>query len=43
MEGAPDVDDPAGDGDWGIGAQVDLAGSDEEGRAVVHVQGLNRL
>ncbi|MGC5010573.1 DEAD/DEAH box helicase [Streptosporangium sp. DT93] len=37
------VADPAGDGDWGIDAQVDLAASDEEGRAVVHVVGLNRL
>ncbi|GAA3022315.1 DEAD/DEAH box helicase [Streptosporangium longisporum] len=37
------VADPAGDGDWGIDAQVDLAASDEEGRAVVHVIGLNRL
>ncbi|MBB2911420.1 superfamily II RNA helicase [Streptosporangium becharense] len=37
------VDDPAGDGDWGIDAQVDLAASDEEGRAVLHVIGLNRL
>ena len=37
------VADPAGDHDWGIGAEVDLAASDEEGRAVVHVIGLNRL
>lgn len=37
------IKDPAGDGDWGIDAQVDLAASDEEGRAVLHVQGLNRL
>ncbi|WP_327104988.1 DEAD/DEAH box helicase [Nonomuraea glycinis] len=37
------IKDPAGDGDWGIDAQVDLAASDEEGRAVVHVIGLNRL
>ncbi|GII65521.1 helicase [Sphaerisporangium krabiense] len=35
--------DPADDHDWGIDAQVDLAASDEEGRAVVHVVGLNRL
>ncbi|WP_218125982.1 DEAD/DEAH box helicase [Sinosporangium album] len=35
--------DPAGDRDWGISAQVDLAASDEEGRAVVHVTGVNRL
>jgi len=37
------IKDPAGDGDWGIDAQIDLAASDEEGRAVVHVTGLNRL
>ncbi|MFC4056813.1 DEAD/DEAH box helicase [Planomonospora corallina] len=37
------IADPAGDGDWGIDAQVDLAASDEEGRAVIHVTGLNRL
>ncbi|GHE32931.1 helicase [Streptosporangium violaceochromogenes] len=37
------IADPAGDGDWGIDAQVNLAASDEEGRAVVHVIGLNRL
>jgi superfamily II RNA helicase len=37
------IKDPAGHGDWGIDAQVDLAASDEEGRAVLHVQGLNRL
>ncbi len=30
-------DDPAGDHDWGISATVDLAASDEEGTAVVHV------
>jgi hypothetical protein len=35
--------DPEGNGDWGIDAQVDLAASDEEGRAVIHVTGLNRL
>ncbi|MFI6322959.1 DEAD/DEAH box helicase [Nonomuraea sp. NPDC050556] len=37
------VVDPAGDGDWGIDAEVNLAASDEEGRAVLHVLGLNRL
>ncbi|MFB9882405.1 DEAD/DEAH box helicase [Planobispora siamensis] len=37
------IADPAGDGDWGIDAQIDLAASDEEGRAVLHVLGLNRL
>jgi superfamily II RNA helicase len=30
-------DDPDGDHDWGISATVDLAASDEEGTAVVHV------
>ncbi|MFI6814806.1 DEAD/DEAH box helicase [Nonomuraea sp. NPDC050328] len=35
--------DPEGHGDWGFDAEVDLAASDEEGRAVLHVQGLNRL
>ncbi|HEX4832491.1 MAG TPA: DUF3516 domain-containing protein [Trebonia sp.] len=30
-------DDPAGDRDWGIAATVDLAASDEEGTAVIHV------
>jgi hypothetical protein len=36
-------DDPAGDHDWGISAEVDLASSDEEGRAVLRVTGVNRL
>ncbi|MQA95746.1 MAG: DUF3516 domain-containing protein [Streptosporangiales bacterium] len=36
-------DDPAGHHDWGISAEVDLAASDEEGRAVVHIAGVNRL
>ncbi|GLU46319.1 DEAD/DEAH box helicase [Nocardiopsis ansamitocini] len=36
-------DDPAGDHDWGITAEVDLAASDEEGRAVVHVVEVDRL
>ena len=31
------LDDPAGDRDWAIEAEVDLAGSDEEGAAVVWV------
>jgi hypothetical protein len=35
--------DPAGDHDWGISAEVDLAASDAEGRAVVHVVDVNRL
>ena len=30
-------DDPAGDHDWGISAEVDLAASDEAGEAVVRV------
>jgi hypothetical protein len=30
-------DDPAGDHDWGISADVDLAASDEAGSAVVRV------
>jgi hypothetical protein len=30
-------DDPAGDRDWGIGAEIDLAASDEAGAAVVTV------
>lgn len=36
-------DDPAGDHDWGISAEVDLAGSDEEGRAVLRVTAVDRL
>ena len=31
----PGRDDPAGDHDWGISAEVDLAASDEQGAAVV--------
>ncbi|MGY1772515.1 DEAD/DEAH box helicase [Blastococcus sp. SYSU D00813] len=31
------VDDPAGDHDWGIDAEVDLAASDEEGSLVLRV------
>ena len=30
-------DDPAGDHDWGIEAEIDLGASDEVGTAVVHV------
>jgi hypothetical protein len=37
------LEDPAGDGDWGIDAEVDLAASAEQGVAVVRVHGLNRL
>ncbi|MFH9610162.1 RNA helicase [Streptomyces sp. DH8] len=35
--------DPAGDHDWGIRAEVDLAASDEEGRAVVRVTEVGQL
>ncbi|MCU1438484.1 MAG: hypothetical protein JWP66_1571 [Naasia sp.] len=37
------IDDPAGDHDWRITAEVDLAASEEEGVAVVRVKGLVRL
>ncbi|MDP9496960.1 MAG: DUF3516 domain-containing protein [Actinomycetota bacterium] len=37
------LDDPAGDRDWSLTAEVDLAASDAEGTAVVHVLGLDRL
>ena len=37
------IDDPAGDHDWGIRAEVDLAESADEGVAVVRVLGLDRL
>ncbi|SDQ84895.1 RNA helicase [Quadrisphaera sp. DSM 44207] len=36
-------DDPAGDHDWGISAEVDLAASDEAGTAVVRVLSVDRL
>jgi superfamily II RNA helicase len=36
-------DDPAGDHDWGISAEVDLTASDAEGRAVLKVTGVGRL
>ena len=36
-------DDPAGDHDWGICATVDLAASDAEGAAVVHVTDVGQL
>ncbi|MBO0890961.1 MAG: DUF3516 domain-containing protein, partial [Acidothermales bacterium] len=36
-------DDPAGDHDWGISAEVDLAASDEQGSAVVTVTAVDRL
>jgi hypothetical protein len=35
-------EDPAGDRDWGISAEVDLAASDAEGVAVVRVTGVDR-
>jgi superfamily II RNA helicase len=37
------VDDPAGDHDWAVVAEVDLAASDEAGTAVLRVLGLERL
>lgn len=36
-------DDPSGNHDWGISAEVDLAASDETGTAVVRVTDVNRL
>jgi superfamily II RNA helicase len=36
-------DDPDGDHDWGITAEVDLYASDEEGRAAIRVTGVDRL
>ncbi|MEU5879855.1 DUF3516 domain-containing protein [Spirillospora sp. NPDC047279] len=36
-------DDPAGHRDWGITAEVDLAGSDDAGEAVVKVTAVDRL
>ncbi|MGD3109091.1 DEAD/DEAH box helicase [Streptomyces sp. YGL11-2] len=35
--------DPNGDHDWGVSAEVDLAASDEEGRAVVRVTNVGQL
>ncbi|RZU66546.1 superfamily II RNA helicase [Microterricola gilva] len=37
------LDDPAGNHDWGISAEVDLAASDEAGEAVVRVTAVSRL
>ncbi|HVM19058.1 MAG TPA: DUF3516 domain-containing protein [Egibacteraceae bacterium] len=37
------LDDPAGDRDWGIAAQVDLAASDEVGTAVIRVTDVGPL
>jgi hypothetical protein len=36
-------DDPAGDHDWGISAEVDLAASDEAGAAVLNVTAVDQL
>jgi superfamily II RNA helicase len=36
-------DDPAGDHDWGISAEVDLCASDEAGTAVVRVTAVDQL
>ena len=36
-------DDPAGDHDWGISAEVDLDASDEAGEAVLRVTAVDRL
>jgi hypothetical protein len=36
-------DDPAGDHDWGFSAEVDLAGSDEAGEAVIWVTAAGQL
>ena len=36
-------DDPAGDHDWGISAEVDLGASDEAGAAVVRVTDVGQL
>jgi hypothetical protein len=36
-------DDPSDDHDWGISATVDLAASDEQGTAVVHVTDVGQL
>jgi Domain of unknown function (DUF3516)/DEAD/DEAH box helicase/Helicase conserved C-terminal domain len=37
------LDDPAGDHDWGISAEVDLPASDEAGEAVLTVTAVDRL
>jgi superfamily II RNA helicase len=36
-------DDPAGDHDWGISAEIDLAASDEAGAAILHVTRVDQL
>ncbi|RBM11381.1 DUF3516 domain-containing protein [Prauserella sp. PE36] len=50
IEKEPDVwrvrqilDDPSGDRDWGISAEVDLAASDETGTAVLRITNVNQL
>jgi hypothetical protein len=37
------IDDPAGDHDWGISAEVDLAASDDLGAAAITVTAVDRL
>ena len=37
------IDDPAGDHDWGIAAEVDLVASADQGLAVLQVLGMDRL
>jgi hypothetical protein len=37
------LDDPAGDHDWGISAEVDLAASDEAGSAVLRITDVGQL
>ncbi|TKG59487.1 DEAD/DEAH box helicase [Prauserella endophytica] len=50
IEKEPDVwrvrqilDDPSGDRDWGISAEVDLAASDKTGTAVLRITNVNQL
>jgi hypothetical protein len=37
------LDDPVGDHDWSINADVDLAASDEEGTAIITITGVEQL
>jgi hypothetical protein len=37
------LDDPAGDHDWRISAEVDVPASNEAGTAVLHVTDVSRL
>jgi hypothetical protein len=37
------LDDPAGDHDWGISGEVDLAASDAAGTAVVRITAVDQL